>query len=200
MSSVPSSVRVMPRQSPDHMSHPAAAFLLAVDEVALGEHRAARGDRRRVRDCGGSSSTVLVRNAQPARLLVEERPRARGAQRVGRVALELALAVELDERGRPAADVHDGERVGRKLPNGVDLAERHVAGTALAVAPRRTRRCSPSGRPVRPAGRPAGPAPPPGRRPARPGAARTHSPRSGPRHPRGRPSDRARRCRHRFSS
>ena len=106
--------------------HPAAALLLAVDEVALREHRAARGDGRRI-GVVQEAPGVVIGNAQPARLLVEERAGARGAQRIGRVPLELALAVELDERGRPAADVHHGERVGRHPADGVNLAQRHVA-------------------------------------------------------------------------
>ena len=106
--------------------HPAAAFLLAVDQIAFREHRAAGGDSRRI-GIVQVAPGVLVGDPQTARLFVEERAGAGGAHRIGRVALELALAVELDERGRPAADVHHGEGIRRNPADGVNLAQCHVA-------------------------------------------------------------------------
>ena len=186
LSSVPSTVRVMPRHRPDHMSirlQPScwrwmrSLFANTVQRVAmvggLGIVQVAPG--------------VVVGDAQTARLLVEERAGAGGAQRIGRVALELALAVELDERGRPAADVHHGEGIRRHPADGVNLAKRHVAVGHLqlrreqfGVAAREPDR-------RRPAGRSGGPAPPTARRPARRGAARRRSRQSGQRRPAGRP-------------
>ena len=96
-----------------------------MDEVALGEHSAARGNRRWLVG-RRAQGRIIVRDAQPGRLLIQERAGARGTHGVGGVALEMPLLVELDQGERAAPDVDDARDFRKFGAHHGNLARRQV--------------------------------------------------------------------------
>ena len=108
----------------------AVALLLAVDEIALGEDRAAGGDGGRLGDLP-DQGRVVVGNAEARGLLVEERAGARRAHRVGGVVLEMPLGVELHQGDGAATDVDDVGGVGELGAHHRDLAGGQIQAAQL---------------------------------------------------------------------
>ncbi len=91
--------------------------LLQMDHVALGEDAAPARHARRRFGLEGDVAELLDRQVQPAGLLVQEGPRARGAGRVHGKVLDLDAAGSFiarkgDQLGVLAAHLDDGPRAG----------------------------------------------------------------------------------------
>ena len=103
----------------------AVAFLLAVNEIALGEYRTAGRDGRRLGDLADQAG-IVIGDAKARGLLVEKRACASRAHRVGGVVLEVPLGVELHQGDRAPADIDDVGDIGELGQHHRDLAGREV--------------------------------------------------------------------------
>ena len=103
----------------------AVALLLGVDEVRLGEDRAARGDLRTLALAAGShgGEVLAAAQVQPPCLLVKETAGAGGAGGVAGAALVVAGLVEGGEAELFAADDEQTAEAGVKVAGGGDIGD-----------------------------------------------------------------------------